>query len=113
MKRIALFFSLTIALMSCSSIKKGQIELKRYEPAVYETGAADPGSTTNTYQIHDDDDYVIDVDLERTSGRDDVQKEFVNKEAFDSLSINQDYFIENKRKSKHLLGTLMHPPLFP
>ncbi len=100
MKRILLFFSLTIVLMSCSTIKQGQVESKRDGPARYETRAAIPGFTTRTCQVHDDEDYVMDVGLETGSGRDDIQKEFVNNKAFDSLSINQDYFIENKRKSK-------------
>ena len=61
-----------IFLTSCSTIKQGTIESKRYEPAGYETGATNPGFTTSKYPIHDNDYYVIDVDLKRRSGRDDV-----------------------------------------
>ena len=100
MKRIALFFSIPIILMSCSTVKQGTIVSKGYEPARYETGAADSGFTAGTYQTHEDEDYVIDVVMKRRSGIDYVQKVFVDKEAFDSLSINQDYIIENKGKSK-------------
>ena len=97
MKRISLFFSLTIILIGCSTTKQGQTVSKRSEPARYETIADDTGFTASTCQIHDDEDYGIYTGLKKRPGKDDDQKVSDNKEAYDSLSINQE---ENKRKSK-------------